>query len=453
MRNTKVLAIFANPKGSDLLRLSAEDRVINECLARSKYRENVTLHVRHAATIHDVRRALLDEDYRIVHFSGHGTGKGLVLENELGELQLIPQEALAELLSAYSSSIECVILNACYSDIQGKLVSLGVPYSIAMNGPISDESAIEFTRGFYDAIGAGKDIEFAYQEGCRTIKLTGLPDGSIPIILKKPEDKSSTTTASVQISITHPTIEKYPGDVSLSQLGLSVSKLEYFCYVSENKVNQLYAQLPDQCAESALNLQDAKRIVALRKEIALARDKTTESIHTLVRELEELETRRNLMLLRFGKGSATRLPGLVGLDTLLPKFRTVLRHILTSKKVARLKTVAENHSHLNAFCYIYSGLFHFEEFASREMAIVASRMHNYELRLYCSMKYFSDMGGHQDANGEWYATPHSMNFAFFSDEKPEYYFKSLFFITSVKEQLILGSPLYLILNSREDISL
>jgi hypothetical protein len=183
--HTSILVVFANPKGSDPLRLAAEDRVLHECVRLSRYRESLTVATRHAATIHDVRRALLEEDRRIVHFSGHGTGKGLAFENEMGEVQLVPQDALAELLSAYSPPLECVVLNACYSAVQASLVSLGVPYTIGMDGAISDEGGIEFTRGFYDAVGAGKTIEFAYAEGCRTIKLMGLPDGSTPVLLKK----------------------------------------------------------------------------------------------------------------------------------------------------------------------------------------------------------------------------------------------------------------------------
>jgi hypothetical protein len=185
----RILAIFANPKGTDPLRLGTEDRVIHECIRLSKYRDKISLEVIQAATIHDVRRALLDQDYRIVHFSGHGTGKGLAFENEVGEVQLVPPEALAEFLSAYSPPIECVILNACYSDVHGQLASLDVPYTIGMNGAISDEGATEFTRGFYEAVGAGKSIEFAYEEGCRTIKLMGLPDGLVPVLFKKTEDK------------------------------------------------------------------------------------------------------------------------------------------------------------------------------------------------------------------------------------------------------------------------
>jgi hypothetical protein len=185
MKHTRVLAIFANPTGSSPLRLGAEDRVIRECVTRSRYRENIDLEIRHAATIHDLRRALLEKDYRIVQFSGHGTGKGLAFEDEQGKVRLVPPRALAELLAAYSPPIECVILNACYSNVQGQIVSSGVPFTIGMDGPISDEGATEFTRGFYDAIGAGKGIEFAYQEGCRTIKLMGLPDGIVPMLFTK----------------------------------------------------------------------------------------------------------------------------------------------------------------------------------------------------------------------------------------------------------------------------
>jgi len=179
----RILVVFANPLGSDPLRLGAEDRVIRECINLSKYRDNISLDVLHAATIHDVRRALLDNYYRIVQFSGHGTGQSLAFENEIGQMQLISQEVLTEFLAAYSPPIECVILNACYSKLHRELISYNIPYIIGMDGAISDKGATEFTRGFYDAIGAGKDIEFAYQEGCRTIKLLGLPDSAMPILL------------------------------------------------------------------------------------------------------------------------------------------------------------------------------------------------------------------------------------------------------------------------------
>jgi hypothetical protein len=52
-------------------------------------------------------------------------------------------------------------LNASYSLAVGKSISLGIPNVTAMSGPVNDQAAIEFARGFYDAIGAGTDIERA----------------------------------------------------------------------------------------------------------------------------------------------------------------------------------------------------------------------------------------------------------------------------------------------------
>jgi len=171
----RVLVVFANPRGTDALRLGEEDRALTESIRLSKHRDHVVLTKCHAATVHDLSRALLDDDYDFVHISGHGTRTGLVLEKEDGSRYVVPQSGLADLFAAYvppQGKLRCVVLNACYSVSTGTLASLGVPATIAMEGPISDTAAIEFSRGFYDALGAGKDVRFAYDEGCRRVKLS-----------------------------------------------------------------------------------------------------------------------------------------------------------------------------------------------------------------------------------------------------------------------------------------
>ena len=165
-----VLVVFANPRGTDQLKLGAEARVIRQSIRLSRYRDDISLTISDATTVHDLRRSLLDEDFQIVHISGHGTGTGLVLEDDSGGMYVVPQQALADLFQAYES-IQCVILNACYSISQAQLMSLGIPFTIAMEGSISDKAAIEFSRGFYDAVGARRAIDFAYDEGCRSVNL------------------------------------------------------------------------------------------------------------------------------------------------------------------------------------------------------------------------------------------------------------------------------------------
>jgi hypothetical protein len=185
-----VLVIFANPRGTSQLNLGREDRIIREAIQLSRNREKISIDIKHAATIHDLRRSLLEKDYSIVHISGHGTGTGLVLEDELGGKFVVPQSGLASLFGAYAKpngNLDCVILNACYSINQGTLISLNTPFTIAMEDAISDDAAIEFSRGFYDAVGANKSIDFAYKEGCRNVKLTASTSRFVSKILNKGE--------------------------------------------------------------------------------------------------------------------------------------------------------------------------------------------------------------------------------------------------------------------------
>jgi hypothetical protein len=43
-----------------------------------------------------------------------------------------------------------------------------------MDDSISDKSAIEFSRGFYDAVGAGKNLDHAVQQGILTARVKGI---------------------------------------------------------------------------------------------------------------------------------------------------------------------------------------------------------------------------------------------------------------------------------------
>ncbi len=173
-KKINILMVLANPKGSDPLRLAEEDRTIRECIKRSKHRDLLNEAIIHAARPMDFQRKLLEDEYEVIHFSGHGTPSGqLAFEDEVGQIKLIPQEAIASLLSKFPS-VKCVILNACYSVNKGHLTAIGDLCTIAMEGPISDEAAQIFTRGFYDALGAGKDYQFSYEMGCEAIKMEGL---------------------------------------------------------------------------------------------------------------------------------------------------------------------------------------------------------------------------------------------------------------------------------------
>ncbi len=138
--------------------------------------------------VRDVSQALLDIQPQIVHFCGHGGGDdGLALEDETGTLQYVSTTAIAELFELFSQKnpknpIECVILNACYSQVQATAISQHIPYTIGMNKAIGDKAAIEFVVGFYSALAAGESIEFAYKLGCNSIAMAGIPENLTPIL-------------------------------------------------------------------------------------------------------------------------------------------------------------------------------------------------------------------------------------------------------------------------------
>ena len=112
----KILILSANPKDTTKLRLDEEVREIQKALKQSQNREQFQIVTLLAVRIEDLRRALLEHQPTIVHFSGHGSGtEGLALESNFGEMQLVSTESLARLFGLFQSQIQCVLLNACYS--------------------------------------------------------------------------------------------------------------------------------------------------------------------------------------------------------------------------------------------------------------------------------------------------------------------------------------------------
>jgi hypothetical protein len=188
----KILILAANPKDTSRLRLDEELRDIDEGLRRSRHRDHFTLTQRLAVRPRDVQRAMLEETPQLVHFSGHGEGEEeLVFENESGRAQLVSGDALARLFKLFADPasnphpVHCVVLNGCYSAVQAEAIAEHVPYVIGMTKAIGDRAAIEFAVGFYDALGAGRPVEFAYKLGCTAISMAGKPESATPILINK----------------------------------------------------------------------------------------------------------------------------------------------------------------------------------------------------------------------------------------------------------------------------
>ena len=213
-----LLILAANPKGTERLRLDEEVKKIEQGLERSKRRDQFKLVVKWAVTDDELRRAMLDNEPEIVHFSGHGVGSGhggsqrdfvteredgtggLAFENDSGQVQLITGDALARLFELCADSVKCVVLNACYSEEQANAISQHINYVVGMKKAIGDEAAIKFAVGFYDALGAGRNFETAYKFGCSAIDLKGIPEYLTPVLKKRSISGTVPTQPSSAIS-------------------------------------------------------------------------------------------------------------------------------------------------------------------------------------------------------------------------------------------------------------
>jgi hypothetical protein len=213
---TKILILAANPRQD--LRLASEIRDIREIIRSSPNREQFQLEQREALRPQDLQRALLEVEPRIVHFCGHGSGnQGLVLENNAGEQQLVTTVAISNLFKQFQNQVECVLLNACYSQTQAQSIVQHINYVIGMGRDILDDAAIAFTKGFYEALSHGRSIDSAYEFGrdriqieinrsknYRTPNPVAVPEHLIPKLLKNPNPVEINSPVEEKLEIPSP---------------------------------------------------------------------------------------------------------------------------------------------------------------------------------------------------------------------------------------------------------
>lgn len=153
----KVLVLI--PEGSGL-NVAEEKRLILEALADLDTVQVEVLEGR--VTRKRISQALVEDEYHILHFIGHGTfenGQGyLAINGETETHDMISADAFADFFRTYPS-MKLIVLNACqgaeFSDTNQlagaapQLVARGIPAVVAMQYPVSDPTALTFAQEFY----------------------------------------------------------------------------------------------------------------------------------------------------------------------------------------------------------------------------------------------------------------------------------------------------------------
>ncbi|NDJ78928.1 MAG: CHAT domain-containing protein, partial [Chloroflexi bacterium] len=119
----------------------------------------------------------------VLHFEGHGafTRTGLLIfEDDDGASDPVDAQTLAN--AFYGTDLRLAVLSACESSkvagetllgsVAPALVLAGIPAVVAMQQSLPDEAAHRFSRGFYQALLAGADIESAVAAGRKQLVRT-----------------------------------------------------------------------------------------------------------------------------------------------------------------------------------------------------------------------------------------------------------------------------------------
>ncbi|BCM88963.1 hypothetical protein IAD21_00805 [Abditibacteriota bacterium] len=181
----KILFLASNPTGTGHLALDIESRDIEAKLRSAQYR-NIELISKWAVRPDDLLDYFNHHHASIVHFSGHGSSSDeIILEDLNGNAKPVSKRALTNLFQVFNSdgNIRVVVLNACYSRPQAEAITQHVDCAIGMNKAISDEAARLFAASFYRAIGFGKSVQNAFEQGVLALRLEGIPEDLTPELL------------------------------------------------------------------------------------------------------------------------------------------------------------------------------------------------------------------------------------------------------------------------------
>jgi hypothetical protein len=169
----RILFLAANPLETKRLRLDEEVRTIQDRLRGSPLADRISISSAWAVRVRDLARLLREQSPDVVHFSGHASPGGIIVESDDGTAAPVPLGALADLFRLEARGVRCVVLNACYTEGQAQAIAEHVPFVVGTWPYVRDEDAVAFAGRFYEAIAHGDSLAKAMEGGKNEIALRG----------------------------------------------------------------------------------------------------------------------------------------------------------------------------------------------------------------------------------------------------------------------------------------
>ncbi len=180
----RVLVMISSPIDYPRLQIEREWDKLKEAFQDLEYRGLAQLERLEEATLDALQKRLQNGEYHIFHFIGHGVFDRksqdglLILENEDESGDPVNGERLGILLHDHPS-LRLALLNACegargdgcntFTGLAQRFVQQGLPAVIAMQFPVSDETAITLSHVFYETLAKGHPVDAALTEARKAV--------------------------------------------------------------------------------------------------------------------------------------------------------------------------------------------------------------------------------------------------------------------------------------------
>jgi hypothetical protein len=198
----EVLAIRSEPTDYPALHLEGEWAHVRAALDSLVDSGAVRVTELPSATLSELRRALMRQQFHVLHFMGHGafderSGGVLMFTDRSGRAAPVTGGDLGVMLRDHTS-LRLAVLNACegartdphdpFAGVAGTLVRRGIPAVIAMQFEATDHAAVEFAPALYGALAAGYPIDGALAEARKAVYAVSPLEWATPVLHMRTDD-------------------------------------------------------------------------------------------------------------------------------------------------------------------------------------------------------------------------------------------------------------------------
>ena len=194
-RTLRMLIVVSSPldlPSNMILNTEKEQEMIIAALDKLQRKRLIDIDFCEDATLATIQDYLLEQEYDILHFTGHGVfneelqRSELLLENERGNQHRVADTEFTALVRNHPS-LRLIVLSACqsartanntaYPGMAIQLAKQGTSAVLAMQYSVLDTTAMLFANRFYTAVANNKPIDVALAESRLALALAARDEG------------------------------------------------------------------------------------------------------------------------------------------------------------------------------------------------------------------------------------------------------------------------------------